>query len=55
MNIDLSSVVINQQAKKYPEQEWLVMDVLNLAFPDGSIPSVLDKSLIDTLLCYPER
>jgi ubiquinone/menaquinone biosynthesis C-methylase UbiE len=54
-NIDLSSVVINQQAARFPEQQWLTMDVLNMAFSDESFPYVIDKSLIDTLLCYPDR
>lgn len=30
------------------------MDVLNMTFPNESIPAVVDKSLIDTLLCYSE-
>jgi hypothetical protein len=55
INIDLSSVAINTQAEKYPEQQWMVMDVLNMTFPDNYFPVVLDKSLVDTLLCYTER
>ena len=52
LNIDISDVVIAQQRAAFPEQQWIVMDVLNMDFESGSIPLVLDKSLIDTLLCY---
>lgn len=50
-NIDLSSVVIEQQRRKYPNQDWLVMDVLNMDFENNKFKYVIDKSLIDTLLC----
>jgi ubiquinone/menaquinone biosynthesis C-methylase UbiE len=55
VNIDLSSVVIKQQASKYPEQIWKVATALNMDFPDSSFPVVIDKSLIDTLLCASGR
>jgi ubiquinone/menaquinone biosynthesis C-methylase UbiE len=55
VNIDLSSVVIKQQASKYPEQIWKVANALNMDFPDSSFPVVIDKSLIDTLLCASGR
>mmetsp|Transcript_24900 Transcript_24900/g.25119 ORF Transcript_24900/g.25119 Transcript_24900/m.25119 type:complete len:271 (+) Transcript_24900:283-1095(+) len=51
-NIDISSVVIGQQSDKYPQMKWLVMDVHNLSFENESISVILDKSLIDTVLCY---
>ena len=54
-NIDLSSVVIEQQAVKYPEQIWKVMNAMNMDFPDESFPTIIDKSLIDTLLCASHR
>ncbi len=46
--------MIEQQKARFPQQEWLVMDVLNMTFPTASIPAIVDKSLIDTLLCYSE-
>jgi ubiquinone/menaquinone biosynthesis C-methylase UbiE len=55
VNIDLSSVVIKQQASKYPEQIWKVANALNMDFPDRTFPVVIDKSLIDTLLCASGR
>ncbi len=55
INIDLSPVVINQQSLKFPQQEWIAMDVCNMEFDDGTFFSVLDKSLIDTLLCCKAR
>lgn len=30
------------------------MDVSAMAFADGAFPAVLDKSLVDTLLCYTD-
>jgi len=50
-NIDLSDVVIMQQAAKYPEQTWIVMDAMEMTFPSHAFPVIIDKSLIDTLLC----
>jgi EEF1A lysine methyltransferase 4 len=54
-NIDISSVVINQQKAKYPHLTWLQMDVLEMTFPNESFDAVVDKSLIDTLLCSSNR
>lgn len=51
-NIDISSVVISQQQEVSPEMQWMVMDALNTTFHDESFPYILDKSLIDTVLCY---
>jgi SAM-dependent methyltransferase len=52
-NTDISPVVIAQQAAMYPRQRWEVMDVLHMpTIQNGSLPVVIDKSLIDTLLCY---
>lgn len=53
-NTDISTVVIEQQKAKHPEQQWLVMDVMEMAFEDQSIPVLIDKSLIDTVLCYSD-
>mmetsp|Transcript_44972 Transcript_44972/g.140859 ORF Transcript_44972/g.140859 Transcript_44972/m.140859 type:complete len:283 (+) Transcript_44972:311-1159(+) len=52
VNIDTSEVVIQQMSERYPQQEWRVMDVLDMDFEDDEFDVVLDKSLIDTLLCY---
>ena len=54
-NIDLSNVAIQEQSKLYPEMDWHVMDVRQMTFEDASFPAVLDKSLVDTLMCYPNR
>lgn len=54
-NTDLSDVVISQQAAKYPKQRWEVMDILDMKLPDLSVKCLIDKSLIDTLLCYEDR
>eukprot|EP01031_Cornospumella_fuschlensis_P024351 gene24351-29435_t len=50
-NIDISPVAIEQQAAKYPNQQWKVMDATQMTFESESFPAVVDKSLIDTLLC----
>lgn len=54
-NIDLSHVVISQMRQKYPMMEWMTMDALDMTFPSGSKKNVIDKSLIDTILCYKNR
>jgi len=54
INIDISDVVIEQQKLLYPQQQWMVMDVLNLDFETNKFTIVIDKSLIDTLLCYSD-
>jgi hypothetical protein len=41
--------------QKYPMMEWLTMDALDMEFPTGSQANVIDKSLIDTILCYQNR
>lgn len=55
INTDLSDVVIKQQASKFPNQTWKVMDALNLEYDDKHFPVIIDKSLIDTLLCASQR
>lgn len=52
INFDNSDVVINQMIQKFPALTWKYMDVLNLPYDDNSIPVIIDKSLIDTLMCY---
>jgi len=51
INTDLSDVCIRKQSVMYPNMKWEVMDVLDLPYKDMSLPIVIDKSLIDTLLC----
>lgn len=34
--------------------QWKVMDVLDLDLEDHSIKTIIDKSLIDTLMCYSD-
>mmetsp|Transcript_67676 Transcript_67676/g.153164 ORF Transcript_67676/g.153164 Transcript_67676/m.153164 type:complete len:207 (-) Transcript_67676:117-737(-) len=52
INIDLCKNVIAAQKERYPDMDWRVMDVLDLKFEDEKdFAVVLDKSMIDTLLC----
>jgi hypothetical protein len=55
LNIDLSHVVIEQMGVRFPEQVWREMDALSMDFEDDSFPVILDKSLIDTMLCAGSR
>ena len=54
INFDTSEVVISQMKNKFPEIHWEVMNVLSLRFKNNEIPYIIDKSLIDTLLCYKD-
>lgn len=54
-NIDISDVVINRQKEVCPEEKWMIMDVKSMDFNNNTFPYVIDKSLIDTLLCYEEN
>jgi ubiquinone/menaquinone biosynthesis C-methylase UbiE len=55
INADYSTVVIEQQMRKFPQMRWVVMDALDTKLEDGSVPVIVDKSLIDTVLCYTNR
>lgn len=59
VNIDISAVVVEQMrqrnAELRPEMEWLVMDATSTSFEDGHFDVVLDKCLIDTLLCEDDE
>lgn len=55
VNIDISSVCIRQQQEKFPKLKWYLMDATNMIFGDERFPVVIDKSLIDTLLCGSDR
>ena len=54
INMDISYVAMEMQAAKYPEQKWVVMDVMAMEYADKSVDQLIDKSLIDTVLCYPD-
>ena len=54
INIDISSVCINQMKEKYTDykgMEFLEMDVTNMNFESNSFDMVIDKGTIDSLLC----
>lgn len=55
LNADYSTVVIDQQRRKFPYMRWVIMDALNTKLEDASVPTIVDKSLIDTVLCYKDR
>ena len=55
-NVDVSPVVIEQQKERFPDMTWEVMDCLNMATEsDGAYRGIVDKSLIDTILCAENR
>jgi len=51
-NSDYSKVVIDQQRKKFPHMNWELVDAIDSNFPSNSVECIVDKSLIDTILCY---
>mmetsp|Transcript_90579 Transcript_90579/g.230444 ORF Transcript_90579/g.230444 Transcript_90579/m.230444 type:complete len:213 (+) Transcript_90579:54-692(+) len=56
VNVDISEVVIEQMrvrnAEQRPEMEWQVADCTSMSsFEDGRFDLMIDKALIDTLLC----
>jgi len=51
-NIDLSPVCVETQRARFPFIRWEVMDVMQMRYADKSFQYIIDKSLIDTLLCY---
>lgn len=52
INIDYSEVVIIQQKQKWPNLAWVFMDALDMDFADNEFDIIVDKSLIDTTMCY---
>ena len=54
IHIDYCNVVVEQQKKKYPKMDFRVMDALDMDFEDNHFDFVIDKSLIDTTLCYED-
>ncbi|XP_044442304.1 EEF1A lysine methyltransferase 4 isoform X1 [Triticum aestivum] len=55
VNIDISSVVIEQMKKKYhdkPQLKYTKMDVRNMSdFESGSFDAVIDKGTLDSIMC----
>ena len=55
IHVDYSEVVIGQQHDRFPHIDWRIADCLNMPeFEDSSFDYVLDKSLIDTMMCYDD-
>lgn len=51
VNVDISPVVIEQQRERYPDMCWEVMDCLKSPAIVETYEAVVDKSLIDTIMC----
>jgi SAM-dependent methyltransferase len=50
-NIDFSPVVIDQQRKRFPNMEWLTMDMTALTFPSSrKFDIVIDKAAMDSIV-----
>ena len=55
VNIDISHVAVDQMKEKFPNTpglDFYVMDVLNMTYKDKEFKYIIDKSLVDTLMCY---
>lgn len=50
VNVDYSSVVIEQMRARHPEMEWLEMDVRSLKFADGAFDVAIDKGTMDAMM-----
>ena len=51
VSIDISPNVITKMKKKYPDLEWIVMDVSDLKFDDNSFDIIFDKGTVDAITC----
>ena len=52
-NIDYSSVVIENMKNRSPEAQlmkWIVMDITDMKFNEGSFDVVIEKATLDSLL-----
>ena len=52
INVDYSEIVIIQQKQRWPNLPWIVMDALDMDFADDEFDVIVDKSLVDTTMCY---
>jgi len=54
-NIDFSGIVIDQMKERYkesyPEITFLEMDACDMTFENNSFDFILDKGLLDSILC----
>ena len=51
VNIDYAENVVLQQATRYPNQDWRVMDATNMTFGNAEFDYIVDKYCLATLLC----
>jgi ubiquinone/menaquinone biosynthesis C-methylase UbiE len=54
VSVDLSPIVISQMKEKYKSEqrlEWLEMDATKMAFENGIFDLIVDKGLLDAILC----
>ena len=53
IHIDYCPLVIQQQKSRYPDIDFRVVDALDMSeFCDSEFHVVIDKSLLDTTMCY---
>lgn len=53
VNIDFSAVVIENMKRKckdLTEMQWMVMDMTNMTFPEGSFEVIIEKATLDALM-----
>uniref|UniRef100_A0ABM5G9K0 eEF1A lysine and N-terminal methyltransferase n=1 Tax=Pogona vitticeps TaxID=103695 RepID=A0ABM5G9K0_9SAUR len=59
ISVDISEVVVKQMQERSahlrPKMTYMVMDVLQMDFPDGSFQVVLDKGTLDALMTDDEE
>ena len=51
VNFDRSKIVIERQRRLHPHMRWEVMNAMAMKYDDESFDCVIDKSVIDTMLC----
>ena len=52
--LNFTPVVIDIMNEEFPDQKWEVMDAMDTKLKSNSLKYIIDKSLIDTLMCAPE-